>query len=323
MNRSTCVSRGFTYITRTYIGQNAEDWHYSSLLMTTFTKESLKIPSVDDGVALDVWFFKPSGTGPFPLVIAGHGMTVIKEAGLAAFGQRWAADAHFASLIFDYRYFGASDGEPRNFVSLFKQPTGALPEPQIVLMGSAMSALIVSQLALDDPGLAGVMAHSPTLDGYDTVMAAGFNPRLLFWATIDQVKGMLGMAPLFIRAVGRPNEFALLNSPSALPGFTAMFAQGDIPFDGAPNLINPRIVFEFMSARPGRHLARAQCPVLLVVAQGDDMIPARIGAEIGRAAKDKVTVVEVPCGHFDVMEGGKGFDINISAQIKFLTSLLR
>lgn len=70
------------------------------------------------------------------------------------------------------------------------------------------------------------------------------------------------------------------------PGFTAMFAQGDIPFDGAPNLINPRIVFEFMSARPGRHLARAQCPVLLVVAQGDDMIPARIGAEIGRAAKD-------------------------------------
>jgi hypothetical protein len=41
--------------------------------MTGFTKESLKIPSVDDGVALDVGLFKPSGTGPFPLVIAGHG----------------------------------------------------------------------------------------------------------------------------------------------------------------------------------------------------------------------------------------------------------
>jgi alpha/beta superfamily hydrolase len=105
-------------------------------------------------------------------------MTVIKEAGLAAFGQRWAADAHFTSLIFDYRYFGASDGEPRNFVSLFKQREDcqavirwARQQPElflnhkIVLMGSAMSALIVSQLALDDPGLAGVMAHSPTLDG--------------------------------------------------------------------------------------------------------------------------------------------------------------
>lgn len=41
--------------------------------MSGFTKESVKIPSIDDGVALDVWVFKPSGTGPFPVVIAGHG----------------------------------------------------------------------------------------------------------------------------------------------------------------------------------------------------------------------------------------------------------
>ncbi|KAF7338710.1 Alpha/beta-hydrolase [Mycena sanguinolenta] len=302
--------------------------------MTGFTKETLKIPSVDDGVTLDVWLFKPSGTGPFPVVIAGHGMTAIKDAGLAAFGRRWAVDARYASLIFDYRYFGSSGGEPRNFVSLAEQRDDyeavirwvrQRPElylnNKIVLTGSAMSGLVVSQLALDDPGLAGIMAHSPMLDGYDTVMAAGFNPRLLFWAVIDQVKGMLGLAPLFIRAVGRPNEFALLNSPSAHPGFTAMFAQGDTPFTDAPNLINPRIVFEFMSARPGRHLARARCLVLLVVARDDDTLPARIGFEIGQAFQDKVTVVEAPCGHFDIMEGGKGFDINISAQIGFLTML--
>jgi hypothetical protein len=49
-------------------------------------------------------------------------------------------------------------------------------------------------------------------------MAAGFNPRLLFWATIDKIKGLLGLSPLFIPAVGRPDEFALLNTPSAHPG---------------------------------------------------------------------------------------------------------
>ncbi|KAJ6469455.1 alpha/beta-hydrolase [Mycena sanguinolenta] len=302
--------------------------------MTGFTKETLKIPSVDDGVTLDVWLIKPSGTGPFPVVIAGHGMTVIKDAGLAAFGRRWAVDAQYASLIFDFRYFGASGGEPRNFVSLIekredyeavirwvRQRPELYLNSKIVLMGSAMSALVVSQLALDDPGLAGVMAHSPMLDGYDTVMAAGFNPRLLFWAVIDHVKGMLGFAPLFIRAVGRLNEFALLNSPSAHPGFTAMFAQGDTRFTDAPNLINPRIVFEFMSARAGRRLAGARCPVLLVVARDDDTIPSRIAFEIGRDSKDKVTVVEAPCGHFDIMKGGKGFEINIGAQIEFLTML--
>ncbi|KAJ7887520.1 alpha/beta-hydrolase [Mycena olivaceomarginata] len=262
--------------------------------MTNFTKELVKIPSVDAGTMLDVWFFKPSGTGPFPVVVAGHGA----QASLL-FGRRWAVDAHYASLIFDYRYFGASDGQPRNFVSLVKQREDyetvirwARQRPElflnskIALMGSAMSGLTVTQLALDDPGLAGVMAHSPMLDGYDTVMAAGFNPRLLFWATIDKIKGLLGLSPLFIRAVGRPDEFALLNTPSAHPGFTAMFAQGDVSFAEAPNVINPRIVFEFMSARPGRHLARARCPVLLVAAKADDNLPFRIATEVAQQAKD-------------------------------------
>ncbi|KAJ7661623.1 alpha/beta-hydrolase [Mycena polygramma] len=301
----------------------------------TFTKESFKIPSVEGGVALDVWLFKPSGPGPFPLVVAGHGMTVIKDAGLAAFGKRWAVDALYASLILDYRGFGVSDGKPRNFVSLVKQREDykaviawARQRPQlflnnkITLMGSALSGLVISQLALDDPGLAGVMAHSPTLDGHDTVMAAGFNPRLLFWAIIDKIKGKLGLAPIFIRAVGHRGQLALLNSPSAYPGFTTMFAQGRTPFAEAPNLINAGVVFDLVSARPGRQLAKARCPVLIVCAQEDDLIPIRIAAEIAQTAKDKVTFVEAPGGHFDIMEGGKGFDVNISAQIEFLKSLL-
>ncbi|KAJ6577966.1 alpha/beta-hydrolase [Mycena capillaripes] len=274
--------------------------------MAEFPKELVKIPSVVDGKFLDVWLFKPSGPGPFPL------MTVIKDAGLAAFGQRWPVDAHYASLIFDYRCFGGSDGEPRNFVSLVEQREDyetiirwarLRPElflsTKIVLMGSTMSGLVVMQLALDDPGLAGVMAHSPTLDGYDTVMAAGFQPRLLSWAAVDKVKGMLGLPPLFMPAVGHPNEFALLNTASAHPGFT----QGNTPFSDAPNLINLRIVFEFMSARPGRHLK-------------DDILPIRIAIEVARESKDTVTLVEVPGGHFDF-----GFDVNIRAQCEFLRDL--
>ncbi|KAJ6517531.1 alpha/beta-hydrolase [Mycena vitilis] len=303
--------------------------------MQDFTKESLKIPSVEHGVVLDVWLCKPSGSGPFPLVVAGHGMTVIKDAGLAAFGRRWAVDAQYASLILDYRGFGASDGKPRDFVSLVKQREDyeaviawARQRPElflnnkIVLMGSALSGLVVSQLALDDHGLAGVMAHSPTLDGYDTLMAAGFNPRLVFWAIVDKIKRKLGLAPVFLRAVGHPGQLALLTSPSSYPGFTTMFAQGSTPFADAPNLINAGAVFELMSARPGRQLDNARCPVLIICAKEDDIIPIEIATQIAQTAKDKVTFVEAPGGHFDIMEGGKAFDINISAQIGFLQSLL-
>ncbi|KAJ7188865.1 alpha/beta-hydrolase [Mycena filopes] len=298
-----------------------------------FTKELLKIASVD-GKALDVWLFKPSGSGPCPLVIAGHGMTVIKDAGLAAFGRHWAADAHYASLIFDYRRSDTLQREDYQAVIRWaRQRPEQFLNNKIVLMGSAMSGLVVTQLALDDPGLAGVMAHSPTLDGtysgglanslftgYDTVMATAFNPRLLFFAAIDRIKGILGLQPLFIRAVGRPTEFALLNTVSAYPGFTKMFAQGDTPFVEAPNLINPRIIFEFISARPGRQLARAYCPVLIVATKDDDMIPIRIAREVAREAKD-VTFVEALGGHFDIMEGGEGFAVNIRAQVKFLVRI--
>ncbi|KAJ7236913.1 Alpha/Beta hydrolase protein [Mycena rebaudengoi] len=181
------------------------------------------IPSASTGISLEAWLFKPSGPGPFPLVVAAHGMTVIKDAGLAAFGKRWAADAGFASVIFDFRYFGGSGGEPRNIVSLVAQREDydavirwARLQPdmflnnKIVVMGSALSTLAAFQLALDDPGLAGAMAHAPMLDVeylcYETVISLGFNPRLLFWAAIDIIKGKLGLSPVFIRAVGRPSE---------------------------------------------------------------------------------------------------------------------
>lgn len=105
-------------------------------------------------------------------------MTVIKDAGLAAFGERWASEAAFASLIFDYRFFGDSDGHPRNLVSLDKQLQDyrsviawARQRPEIfkndriVVMASALSGITVSQLAIEDAALAGMMAHCPMLDG--------------------------------------------------------------------------------------------------------------------------------------------------------------
>ena len=39
----------------------------------SFTRETVKIPSVEDSVNLDVWLYKPEGPGPYPVVVAGHG----------------------------------------------------------------------------------------------------------------------------------------------------------------------------------------------------------------------------------------------------------
>lgn len=115
-------------------------------------------------------------------------MTLVKDAGLAVFGERWASEAGYASLIFDYRCFGESGGEPRNLVDLQRQledyrsviawarrHAELFRNERIVVMGSAISGLNVAALALEDTGLAGVMTHSPVLDGKHHIQLLGVN----------------------------------------------------------------------------------------------------------------------------------------------------
>lgn len=103
---------------------------------------------------------------------------MIKDAGLAAFGERWAQEAGYASLILDYRGFGSSGGEPRNLAIVENQLQDfrtvieyarAHPETfkvdKIVVMGSASAGLYVADLVVHDGQLAGGMAHVPMLDG--------------------------------------------------------------------------------------------------------------------------------------------------------------
>ncbi|KAJ3793874.1 alpha/beta-hydrolase [Lentinula aff. detonsa] len=305
----------------------------------TYNRQTVKIPSISKDIFLDVWLYEPIGTGPFPVVVAGHGLTVVKDAGLATFGERWATDAGYASLIFDYRFFGESGGAPRNLVVYSKQLEDyrsvidwARRQPEkfkndkIVVMGSATSGINVANLALSDTGLAGAMAHSPVLDGtprYATLTALPFNPRLMFWATIDLIRGKLGMSPTFVKAVGHPREFAFLNTPSSYPGFVAMFDQGSMPFLSAPNILTPRLAYELMgsAACPAARLKDIHCRMLIVSARDDDCIPIKIARDAAAMAPDKITYIELPCGHYDVMQGGQGFNENINAQIRFLTDL--
>ena len=54
--------------------------------------------------------------------------------------------------------------------------------------------------------------------GRATLLAGPFKPKLLLWAFIDALRGDLGLKPSFIRAIGKPGEFAMLNTPSCHEG---------------------------------------------------------------------------------------------------------
>jgi dienelactone hydrolase len=111
-----------------------------------------------------------------PCVVLGHGFGGTIEARLTAFAECYArAGCH--ALAFDYRHFGASDGEPRQLLSIRRQiqdwhaaiaharfMEGVDPH-RVALMGTSFSGGHVVRVAAEDGEVAAVIAQCPMMDG--------------------------------------------------------------------------------------------------------------------------------------------------------------
>jgi predicted acyl esterase len=65
-----------------------------------------------DGTTLRGWHYLPDGAGRHPTIVMAHGFSAVKEMYLDKYAEAFAR-AGFASVVYDNRNFGASDGEPR------------------------------------------------------------------------------------------------------------------------------------------------------------------------------------------------------------------
>jgi uncharacterized protein len=98
--------------------------------MRTATKTRFTFKSDDETLVGNL--FLPDGSAPAGVVVAVGPLTSVKEQAAGAYAQAMAERGH-AALAFDYRYFGESDGEPRQFEN---------PEANIEDIKSAASALL-------------------------------------------------------------------------------------------------------------------------------------------------------------------------------------
>ena len=73
-----------------------------------------------DGTRCAAWLTLPPGAGPHPAVVLVHGFGATHEMMLPQYEQHFAA-AGIATLAFDYRNTGASDGLPRQRISMRHQ----------------------------------------------------------------------------------------------------------------------------------------------------------------------------------------------------------
>jgi fermentation-respiration switch protein FrsA (DUF1100 family) len=252
-----------------------------------------------------------AGEGGRPCVVMAHGFGGTKDSGLLPFGEAMA-EAGLDVLLFDYRGFGESSGEPRQLaqpsrhredyaaaIEFARGLDGVDPE-RIALWGTSWSGGHVVYVAAEDPRIAAIVCQTPDLDGIRALEQvrryAGMRSqlRLAMVGLKDGIGSLLGRDPLMVAVVGRPGELAAMSSKESEPGMRAIAGptwRNEVTARGASaELFNRAIT----------RIDQVRCPILVQIADRDSIAPAAASRAAAWRAKGHVEVREYPCAHFDI-----------------------
>lgn len=273
-------------------------------------------------------FARPAGR---PCVVAGHGLGYTRDGGLAEFAERFA-QAGIDTIAFDYRHLGASDGLPRQLVSVPKQLADfraairfargipGVDPARIVLWGWSFSTGHVVKLGGEDRTIVAVIALTPTWSGTAQLWMELRRDGPLHVAKLtaaalrDMLTAVTGQPPVLVPLAGNAGEVAVLTAPGAL----AALRQTAGP--NGRNGIAARVLAQVPLTRPTRRIGQLRRPMLVQIADFDLNAPPASG--LRGAVKARAEVRHYPCDHFDVLPGRHWHDAAAADQVTFLRRVL-
>ena len=266
---------------------------------------------VSRGTRCAGWLYRPEGASEPPVVVMAHGFGAERTFRLPAYAEKFV-ERGLAVFLFDYRNFGASDGEPRNLVSPRRHVQDwheaiahvrGLPDVnkgKIALWGSSFSGGHVTVVAAEDEGIAAIVSQIPFVDGFSSLGTLGlaYTVKALLAGFRDLGRMLTFRSPYVVPIVEEPDRFGVLNTPESKPGLLAI-----LPEDSSwKNECPARILLAVTWYRPLSYADKVKCPAFVLLAEKDSLIPARAVERLaGRMARAEL--VRVPLGHFDVYVG--------------------
>ena len=273
------------------------------------------------GAGLAGWLYAPPDARA--CVVMAHGLSAVRDQRLPAYAERFAA-AGLAVLLFDYRHFGASGGEPRQLLDIGRQLEdwraaivyARTRFERVALFGSSFSGGHVLQLAAEDGAISAVVSQCPMTDGALAVLKVPplTSLKLTRAALQDQARALAGRPPKLIRAAGRPGELALMATEDSLPGMTRLAG----PQSSWRNAATARVGLRIPLYRPGRHAGKIACPLLVCICDEDTLVSVKAAAKVAERAP-RGEVRHYPIGHFDIYTG-EWFERAVADQTEFLTT---
>jgi uncharacterized protein len=267
-----------------------------------------------DGLKCKGWHYVPDSYSEgkkLPTVVMAHGFSAVKEM-LTNYAERFVS-AGLAVLLFDYRYLGEGEGEPRGQV---------LPHIQLDDYRNAISW--VSLQAETDPERIGVWgssysgAHVLHLSAFDRRIKAAVAqvPGLCAWRTLLENQGLESLRLVqemlaadrttrygsqtvnYLPVVAPEGQVSVLATPDAYEFF---LSENKGKYENWINQVTFESVEKMIEYDPADAIELiSPTPLLIVAAEKDTLIPIdKIREAFGRAKEPKKLVV-IPCGHFDV-----------------------
>jgi uncharacterized protein len=266
-----------------------------------------------EGTTCRGWLFTPDrGVAPWPGIVLAHGFSAVKEMRLDRFAAAFA-EAGLASLVFDYRAAGASDGEPRQDLDPAAQITDyrnaisfarTLPEidgERLGIWGSSYSGAHVLVVAARDRRVKAVVAQVPLIDGWESMQRiAGAEPlaQMVQQLVAERERIYAGEPPTLVPVVDDKGEFCALGSPDAWEWF--QLAGREAP--NWRNQVTLRSLERLLEYAPGLTIDRIAPTPLLLIAAEQDFLPIDIAERAFARAGEPKRFCRLAAGHFSAYE---------------------
>jgi fermentation-respiration switch protein FrsA (DUF1100 family) len=235
------------------------------------------------GETLSALLFLPDGEGPFPCVVLGGGWCYVKELVQPQYARAFAQSG-LAALVFDYRYMGASTGQPRQHIDPWQQIEDyrntisyaeARPEidrSRIGAWGISYSGGHVLILGAIEARVRAICGVVPTVDGYQNMrLAHGTLGFRRLQAALLQARRKLYETGEHTYLPHQPkdeDELATWPFPSSREAFARLKETQAPAYDGRATAASTEMLLAY-SVMP--YVERlTMTPTMLVVAEGDD-----------------------------------------------------
>ena len=287
-----------------------------------------------NGTTISAWLYLPEDLSePVPCVVMCQGFGGTKDCHSEPYALRFNA-AGMAALTFDYRHFGASEGEPRQLFDAkmqledlktavaYARNHPEIDSEKIILWGTSASGGYGLVIAAEDKDIAAVIAQCPGIDhDEDSKLfmereGLGFLLKLLVHAQRDKGRSRFGLSPHKYPIVGQPGTLAMLTALGAYDGYSRLVGESET-FE---NEVCARFLLTPNGPDPSASAKDVQCPVLFLVCEQDNLASPTSHVKAAEALGDKATVKTFPIGHFDIYEGDC-FEQAMQEKLEFLSKI--